>query len=237
MGEARRVRSIDPLALDPARLLKAARYRSDLTQEELAVRAGVADSSISAFEKGRRTPSLPMLVRLLVAAGWQLRIELEPVWEGVDAAIDELAALPPEERWGRLAVDLPALVRRLQWVPCVVQDAAAAFVHGAPVPVEVLEVAATRDEGLAAIYRMLVPPQALMLPHVDDEEWEWILPGAGRLRVRVVEQLPPAVRMLVDEVPVAVLALPEVVLGGGDTPVDRSVRMLERLRARLASGA
>lgn len=231
------MRNIDPLTLDPARLLKVARYRSDLTQEELAARAGVADSSISAYEKGQRTPSLTMLVRLLEAAGWQLRLELEPVWDGVDAAIDELAALPPEERWAQLSVDLPAVLGRLQGVPCVVQDAAAAFLHGAPVPVDVLEVAVTEAEGLAAIYPLLVPPTALMLPHTDDEEWEWILPGEGQLRARVVEQLPPCVRMLVGDLPVDVLALPEVALGAGDTSATRSARVLERLRARLASGA
>lgn len=39
------------------------------TQTELAERAGVAQSVISAYEAGRRQPSLPTLARLIEAAG------------------------------------------------------------------------------------------------------------------------------------------------------------------------
>lgn len=58
-------------------LLRASRERAGLTQRELADRAGVAQSVISAYESGRRQPSLPMLARLVQATGHDLRFELE----------------------------------------------------------------------------------------------------------------------------------------------------------------
>jgi predicted nucleotidyltransferase/DNA-binding XRE family transcriptional regulator len=57
-----------------ATLLRAARLRSGLSQVELARRAGVAQSVISAYEAGRRQPALPMLARLIEATGLELRV-------------------------------------------------------------------------------------------------------------------------------------------------------------------
>ena len=59
-----------------AELLRAARQRSRLSQPDLARRAGVAQSVISAYESGRREPSLPTLRRLIEATGHDLTIEL-----------------------------------------------------------------------------------------------------------------------------------------------------------------
>lgn len=57
-------------------LLKEARRRAGLTQEELGLRAGVTQSVISAYESGARQPSVPMLARLVAAAGAELRLEV-----------------------------------------------------------------------------------------------------------------------------------------------------------------
>lgn len=59
-------------------LLRAARKRAGLTQRELATRAGVTQSVISAYESGRRQPSLPTLARLVEASGHDLQLELSP---------------------------------------------------------------------------------------------------------------------------------------------------------------
>jgi len=59
-----------------ARLLREARQRRGLSQTELARRAGVAQSVISAYESGRRQPALPMLVRLIEVTGLELRVAL-----------------------------------------------------------------------------------------------------------------------------------------------------------------
>jgi predicted nucleotidyltransferase/DNA-binding XRE family transcriptional regulator len=75
--------SADPEIADApvvaAELIRDARRRADLTQVELAVRAGLTQSVISTYENGRREPSLVALQRLLRAAGFVWRIELEPV--------------------------------------------------------------------------------------------------------------------------------------------------------------
>jgi transcriptional regulator with XRE-family HTH domain len=58
-------------------VLRLARTKSCLTQAQLAERAGVAQSLISAYENGRRQPTVPTLDRLLGAAGYELRTWLE----------------------------------------------------------------------------------------------------------------------------------------------------------------
>ena len=55
-----------------ARLLRMARRRAALTQAELARRAGVNQSVISAYESASRHPSLETLTRLISATGLQL---------------------------------------------------------------------------------------------------------------------------------------------------------------------
>ena len=59
-----------------AALLRSARTRSRLSQADLARRAGVAQSVISAYESGRREPSLRTLARLVEATGQELAVDL-----------------------------------------------------------------------------------------------------------------------------------------------------------------
>jgi transcriptional regulator with XRE-family HTH domain len=58
-----------------AALLREARKRAGLTQTQLAQRSGVAQSTISAYESGRREPGVEALRRLLQAAGFDLTIK------------------------------------------------------------------------------------------------------------------------------------------------------------------
>jgi predicted nucleotidyltransferase/DNA-binding XRE family transcriptional regulator len=53
-------------------LLHQARQRAGLTQAELAEKAGVTQSVISAYESGQRQPSLPVLAALVGATGFEL---------------------------------------------------------------------------------------------------------------------------------------------------------------------
>ena len=48
-------------------------------ERQLARRAGVAQSVISAYESGRRQPSFPTLASLIRAAGLEMTVTLHPI--------------------------------------------------------------------------------------------------------------------------------------------------------------
>jgi predicted nucleotidyltransferase/DNA-binding transcriptional regulator YiaG len=71
----RRIAMRQPVAwkdLTAGALLRRARRDAGLSQVELAARAGVTQSVVSAYESGRRQPSLPTLAALVDAAGHEL---------------------------------------------------------------------------------------------------------------------------------------------------------------------
>jgi predicted nucleotidyltransferase/DNA-binding XRE family transcriptional regulator len=57
-------------------MIRQARRQARLSQTDLARRAGVAQSVISAYEANRREPSFPTLVKLVEATGHRLAVEL-----------------------------------------------------------------------------------------------------------------------------------------------------------------
>ena len=59
-------------------LIRDARLRAGLSQTELARRAAVAQSVISAYEADRREPGLGMLTRLIEASGHELVLDVRP---------------------------------------------------------------------------------------------------------------------------------------------------------------
>ena len=59
-----------------SKALNEAHSRAGLSQSKLAKRAAVAQSVISADESGARQPSLPVLERLVAAAGLKLELRL-----------------------------------------------------------------------------------------------------------------------------------------------------------------
>ncbi len=66
------------MTVTPASVLREARRRSHLSQTDVAHRAGVAQSVISAYESGRREPSVPTLARLIEATGHELVLDVVP---------------------------------------------------------------------------------------------------------------------------------------------------------------
>ena len=70
-------------------LLQLARLKAGISQRELAERAGVPVSMISAYERDQRQPTLTTLLRLLRGAGFDLRMHLA----AYDPHDDVLAAL------------------------------------------------------------------------------------------------------------------------------------------------
>ncbi len=78
-------------------LIRMARRRAGLTQEELAQRAATSQAAISAYESGRRSPSVATLTRILEAAGFELRMRLsEPDTHDTTRRIAE-RLLPPDQ--------------------------------------------------------------------------------------------------------------------------------------------
>ena len=60
--------------MDPGALLRDARRRAGLTQAELAELSGTSQATLSAYERGGKTPSANTLARVLAAAGMRLTL-------------------------------------------------------------------------------------------------------------------------------------------------------------------
>lgn len=58
--------------MDPGRAIRSAREAAGLTQAQLAVAAATSQAAVSAYEHGRKQPSVATLARLLAAAGSRL---------------------------------------------------------------------------------------------------------------------------------------------------------------------
>jgi hypothetical protein len=88
----------DPAPTVASGLIRTARDRASLTQGDLARVAGITQQTISADETGRREPTLPTLLRLLRAAGFDLRMHLTPADRHDESLSEFMDALPPERR-------------------------------------------------------------------------------------------------------------------------------------------
>ncbi|GGR19050.1 hypothetical protein GCM10010196_10290 [Agromyces mediolanus] len=71
-----------------AQLLRAARLSQSIPQAELARRAGTAQPDLSLIERGRRTPTVDTLERILRSAGHQLIAAPVLGLSGVEAAAE-----------------------------------------------------------------------------------------------------------------------------------------------------
>lgn len=88
----------DPAPTLAAGLIRLARDKAQLTQGELAERAGMSQQAVSAYETGRKEPTVPTLQRLIEAAGFEMRIQLAAL-DNHDQSVERiLQALPPKAR-------------------------------------------------------------------------------------------------------------------------------------------
>lgn len=60
------------------KVLTEARAQARLSQRELAERAGTSQPAVARLERGEVSPTLATLERLVAAAGYRLRLELQP---------------------------------------------------------------------------------------------------------------------------------------------------------------
>jgi uncharacterized protein len=86
-------------------LIAEIRRTSGLTQAELARRAGLQSSVMSAYSHGHRQPSVAALARIAAAAGMELRIGLAP---------DSIEA---QERAGHVLAQVIDLAEALPYQP------------------------------------------------------------------------------------------------------------------------
>ncbi len=79
-------------------LVQEARRRAGLTQRELAERAGTSQAAIARIERGRQSPSLETLERILHACDLEVRIQLVPRDDHDERLLEATLAMTPEER-------------------------------------------------------------------------------------------------------------------------------------------
>lgn len=104
-----------------ARLLREGRAQAGLTQEQLAIRAGTKQSTISRIETGEEEPTLSRLLELLWVMGFDLEGELvrRPI-PGDPSVILRYRSMPLEERgdaageWNEFAGELSEAGKRLR---------------------------------------------------------------------------------------------------------------------------
>ena len=90
----------------PAVLLKEARRRAGLSHRALARRAATSQSVVARIELGVTDPSSHTLASLLEAAGFELRVLLEPavsVYTHMLEDVERILSLTPEERLQEVA--------------------------------------------------------------------------------------------------------------------------------------
>lgn len=91
--------------VNAAKLLREARLAAGFTQRELARRSGVSQPHVSAYETGKRQPTVPTMARLIDATGHGLVLGLRPRTAGRPMSLAEVAVKiavdPTHARGGR----------------------------------------------------------------------------------------------------------------------------------------
>ena len=95
-----RTADAEELPSPSAALLQLARLKAGMSQRELAEGAGVPVTMISAYERDLRQPTLATLLRLLHAAGFDLRLHLA-AYDPHDDILGELEASRSESERDR----------------------------------------------------------------------------------------------------------------------------------------
>lgn len=99
--------------MNPFQMLTGARRHAGLSQHELARRAGTSRPTLSAYEHGRRSPTLQTASRVLAAAGFELtavpRIDFSehPIARGRTVAVaSSLPRLEPAQALATITLPL-----------------------------------------------------------------------------------------------------------------------------------
>jgi transcriptional regulator with XRE-family HTH domain len=91
-----------PDTVRSAALIREARLRAGLSQQQLAEVSGKDRTVVSRWEQGLVAPSIDTLVDLVRSCGFDIPLELVPYDAGADEQAAELQMLSPERRVDRL---------------------------------------------------------------------------------------------------------------------------------------
>ena len=94
--------------VDAGQYVREARRREDLSQRELAARAGVSQPLVARIESGAVDPSFGRWLQLIRASGFDVIIHVTPLDEDAWSLVEGGAASTPDERLDRMlaGVDL-----------------------------------------------------------------------------------------------------------------------------------
>lgn len=180
--------------MDAPDIVRIARRRAGLTQQQLGERSGHPRETIARWEAGAREPSLAALKSLVEAAGLDLVLNLAERDSTLDDLVADQLERSPVERLARL---LPApavrdLTAALTWVagartPLIVIGSVAAALQGAPQRPD----AATVEVVSADPYSTEREMETAGLAAVDsDDRWAevdrrepWLLPDGGAVAI------------------------------------------------------
>ena len=199
----------ETLGREIGQVLVQKRLAARLTQESLAEAAGVSQSTIAKIERGSRTTTVATLEAIFAALTVRLHVSAEPLDAVVDVAIADLEAVPWADRIERCGLGL--LHRRLSatHVRHVFTGAAAALLHGVPLPVAIIdltvELASMDAFWSAALARRRVERwlerfgdySAFVPMHPREQGPARWRTSDGELRVEFVDVLPEAIRLVV----------------------------------------
>jgi transcriptional regulator with XRE-family HTH domain len=120
-------------------IVRIARQRAGLTQEQLAERSGHPRTTIVRWESGAREPTLATLEQVVAACELDLVVQLAQRDSSLDELVRDQLALSPLGRLQALVSgdDLDRVLNALYWIgdartPVVVVGAIAAALQGAP---------------------------------------------------------------------------------------------------------
>jgi transcriptional regulator with XRE-family HTH domain len=105
--------------IEPAALVREARRRQNISQAQLALRAGTTQHAVSLIERGLRQPSLETLERLLLVTGHRLAGDLvvvptqeDPIHLAAEQASTVSDRLERSFAWTQFAHELRGAARR-----------------------------------------------------------------------------------------------------------------------------
>lgn len=229
--------------MDVGSFLREAREAAGLSQVELAGRCGVSQGALSAYEHNARLPRLDQITRILAGMGRQLRLESEPLWADVDAAIARAAGKSLAERLADMTVRPLDLADGLGDLPYVIEGLCAAALLGAPVPVTAIDLALLDEEQVLERFTDWARLNArrwcdrwqefgYTQPHPREAADELRYRSRhGEVRLRLVDRLPDSVAVTIEG---RTLRVADTLAVEASDPV--AARILDRMRRRIACG-